>query len=532
MCGGDGSGRAGERHAQIGNINKTRAPHLLQPPPLPTLPFQVSFLAAFGIGANDVANSFASSVGARALSLPAALAVAAVFEFSGAVLLGAMVTETVQGGIVDTAVFAGTPDLFLFGFFCVVCAAAVWDNAASQLALPVSTTHTTVAATVGMALALHGGAAVQWVAPVPDFPYVGGVVPILASWVLSPLVAGAFVAALFGGLRAFVLRSPASFTRALCVLPGLVGLLFFTAAVTVAQTFYKNRGGLGPGRLPRHQELTSVWIGLGVGGGACVVAAALAAFVLKPRVEAAERRAADAVAARRAALAEAARVAAVKGRPPPTAASMADMDAAADWGPPSAFSQKCAAAWNNFRATRVGALVANNAAARLVSHGVTYRVHDELETDDRVAEVWESAEVFDFKTERLFRHLQVLTACAMAFAHGSNDVSNAMGPFSAVVQTWRTGAVPVREAAVPVWILVLGGAGIVTGLAVFGYKVLAVLAVRSVKLTNARGACVELASALTVILASRFGLPVSTTQVVCGAVLTVGLMEGAKGVNW
>ena len=167
-----------------------------------------------------------------------------------------------------------------------------------------------------------------------------------------------------------------------------------------------------------------------------------------------------------------------------------------------------------------------------MSHGVTYRVHDELETDDRVAEVWESAEVFDFKTERLFRHLQILTACAMAFAHGSNDVSNAMGPFSAVVQTWSTGTVPVRESSVPVWILVLGGAGIVTGLAVFGYKVLAVLAVRSVKLTNARGFCVELASALTVILASRFGLPVSTTQVVCGAVLTVGLMEGSKGVNW
>ena len=81
-------------------------------------------------------------------------------------------------------------------------------------------------------------------------------------------------------------------------------------------------------------------------------------------------------------------------------------------------------------------------------------------------------------------------------------------------------------------ILALGGAGIVTGLATYGYKIMAVLAVKSVKLTNSRGFCVELASALTVVLASRFGLPISTTQVVCGAVLSMGLMEGAKGVNW
>jgi solute carrier family 20 (sodium-dependent phosphate transporter) len=120
----------------------------------------------------------------------------------------------------------------------------------------------------------------------------------------------------------------------------------------------------------------------------------------------------------------------------------------------------------------------------------------------------------------------------MAFAHGSNDVGNAVGPFAAVYSTWHTGATPGRHTAVPTGILALGGAGIVAGLAVYGYKVLCVLAVRSVKLTNARGFCVELASALTVILASRYGLPVSTTQVVCGAVVAVGLMEGARGVNY
>ena len=147
-------------------------------------------------------------------------------------------------------------------------------------------------------------------------------------------------------------------------------------------------------------------------------------------------------------------------------------------------------------------------------------------------QVWDHAEVFDFKTERVFRYLQVITACAMSFAHGSNDVANAMGPFSAVYQTWSTGVVPGKSANVPYWILCMGGAGIVVGLATYGHKIMSVLAVKSVKLTNSRGFCVELASALTVILASRFGLPVSTTQIVVGAVWAIGLMEGRRSVNW
>jgi sodium-dependent phosphate transporter len=212
---------------------------------------------------------------------------------------------------------------------------------------------------------------------------------------------------------------------------------------------------------------------------------------------------------------------------------VADVDAA-NAGPSSSWpiTQRLSAAWANFRATRVGDLLTNNAISRTVSYGATYKVHDHIEKDARVAELWASAEVFDTKTERLFRYLQVFTACAMSFAHGSNDVANAMGPFTAVYTTWRTGAVPTSKSSVAPWILAVGGAGIVAGLTTYGYKIMAVLAVKSVKLTNSRGFCVELATAMTVVLASRFGMPVSTTQVVCGAVLSMGLMEGGKGVNW
>ena len=95
----------------------------------------VAFVAAFGIGANDVSNSFASAVGAKAVSMPQAILIAALCEFGGAVLLGANVTDTIKGGIVRLATFDGTPDIFLFGFFCVMVAAAFWDNLACHLAV-------------------------------------------------------------------------------------------------------------------------------------------------------------------------------------------------------------------------------------------------------------------------------------------------------------------------------------------------------------------------------------------------------------
>jgi phosphate/sulfate permease len=186
--------------------------------------------------------------------------------------------------------------------------------------------------------------------------------------------------------------------------------------------------------------------------------------------------------------------------------------------------------------TKVGGAIFNNPVTRVIGYGSQYKVHDVLNEkrtnfDTTVANIWETAEVFEPKTERVFRYLQVFTACVMSFAHGSNDVANAVGPYSAIYTIWSTGKVPSKT-DVETWILALGGAGIVLGLATFGYKIMRVLGVKAVKVTNARGFCMELATASTVILASRYGLPISTTQAITGAVLAVGVFEGAKGVNW
>ncbi len=161
-----------------------------------------------------------------------------------------------------------------------------------------------------------------------------------------------------------------------------------------------------------------------------------------------------------------------------------------------------------------------------------YDVHECVRNDVKVAQVWANAEVFDYKTERLYRYLQVFSAMSMSFAHGSNDVANAMGPLAAIYYTWENGAVPGSKSPVPSWILALGGAGICLGLATYGYKIMRVLGVKSVKLTNSRGFVCEWSTALIVVLASRWGLPVSTTQIVSGAILSIGLWEGRRGVNW
>jgi len=129
------------------------------------------------------------------------------------------------------------------------------------------------------------------------------------------------------------------------------------------------------------------------------------------------------------------------------------------------------------------------------------------------------------RVERVFVLLQILTACAVAFAHGSNDVANAIGPLAAVVHVAQdldvTGKSPVEP-----WMLAIGGVGIVIGLATWGYRVMETVGKKITELTPSRGFAAELGAATTIVLASRLGIPVSTTHVLVGSVLGVGLARG------
>ncbi|MCJ8298155.1 MAG: inorganic phosphate transporter, partial [Pseudomonadales bacterium] len=133
--------------------------------------------------------------------------------------------------------------------------------------------------------------------------------------------------------------------------------------------------------------------------------------------------------------------------------------------------------------------------------------------------------------EKLFGVLMMFTACAMAFAHGSNDVANAVGPIAAIVGIVNAGGEVLQKTAMPSWILLLGGAGIVAGLVMYGHKVIATVGNNITELTPSRGFAATLAAAATVVVASGTGLPISTTHTLVGAVLGVGLARGLAALN-
>ena len=141
------------------------------------------------------------------------------------------------------------------------------------------------------------------------------------------------------------------------------------------------------------------------------------------------------------------------------------------------------------------------------------------------------AEYHFSSVEKVFVPMMLFTACGMAFAHGSNDVANGVGPLAAVYGLVQSGGEVAQKSALPIWILLLGGFGIVVGLATYGFKVMRTIGTKITELTPTRGFCATMAAAATVVLASRTGMPVSTTHIAVGAVMGVGLARGIGALD-
>ena len=134
--------------------------------------------------------------------------------------------------------------------------------------------------------------------------------------------------------------------------------------------------------------------------------------------------------------------------------------------------------------------------------------------------------------ERQLAFFQLLSACFVAFAHGSNDVGNAIAPLAVIAYIINTGSVPQGFLTIPLWILVIGGAGIVAGLAVWGKKVIATIGSSIISLQPSGGFCAELSTATTILLASRLALPVSTSHALVGGVVGIGLVQNYKSIQF
>lgn len=450
----------------------------------------LSVFVAYGIGANDVANAFGSSVGSKALTIKKALMIAAVFEFSGALLLGASVTKTVRGGIADLNVFLETPELYMYGMLCVLLATGIWLILASYYELPVSTTHSVVGGVIGMAICARGASAVTWYAPSDEFPYVKGVASIVLSWLFSPILSGAFAAALYFIVRIAVLRSVNSYTRSWWMFPILVFLTVFINAVFIILKGMSSKLELDLG--------TTFWIAAVIGAGCAIIVAVVVVPFLKRKVDrefaAAEEKA--------------------NNPEDPVIAEAAAVKAEAQLEG----EEEKTSAWKKF--------------SKVVTAGMNVDIHEAVEDDESVNAIHEFSERFDPKTEECFKYLQVFTAICDSFAHGANDVANSIGPFAAIWGIYEDVGVK-SNSEVPVWILALGGFGIVLGLATFGYKIMCAIGVKMCRITPSRGFAIELGAIVVVIFGSYLGLPLSTTHCQVGATTGVGMMESiTKGVNW
>lgn len=199
-----------------------------------------AFTAAMGIGANDAANAFATSIGSKALTIRQAVVLAVIFESLGAILMGSHVTDTIRKGIVNYECFQEQPYTLMYGSMWVLLSVTLWLFLASKWEMPVSTTHSCVGGMIGIGIALGGSDCVNWYEPKDTFPFVGGVGGIVASWVISPVFSALIAIVLFGTTRALVLRKKFESVRsntAYCILVGSV--------VTINSFFIIYKGAKG-----------------------------------------------------------------------------------------------------------------------------------------------------------------------------------------------------------------------------------------------------------------------------------------------
>ncbi|WP_293446839.1 inorganic phosphate transporter [Planktotalea sp.] len=349
---------------------------------------------AINIGANDVANNMGPAVGANALSMGGAIAIAAVCESAGALLAGGDVVSTISKGIIDTkAVEDG--QVFMWAMMAALISAAVWVNLATFLGAPVSTTHSVVGGVMGAGIAAAGLSAVNW-------PTMG---TIAASWIISPVLGGLFAAMFLALIKHKIIYRDDKIAAARVWVPILVAIMAGVFAT------YLSMKGLK--RIVKIDIQTALLIGLALG-----------------------------------------------------------------------------------------------VATYFITRPLIIRQSIGLENRNKSLKV-------------LFGIPLVFSAALLSFAHGANDVANAVGPLAAIVHASEFGDFS-SKVAIPMWVMVIGAFGISFGLFLFGPKLIRMVGSQITKLNPMRAYCVALSAAITVIVASWLGLPVSSTHIAVGGIFGVG----------
>lgn len=439
---------------------------------------------AFNIGGNDVANSFGTSVGAGTLSMKQALVVAAIFEVSGAILAGGEVTDTVRSGIVDLDAIDGLdPMEFVYIMMASLLGAAIWLLVATRMGWPVSTTHSIVGGIVGAALTVGfvtgkgGWSMVQW----------GEIGTIAISWVLSPVLGGIAAFILFKWIKSSI-------------------LVYNEEADQKLREIKTRRAELRQEHKTRFSRLNEIQQ-ISYTNAMARDAALVAEEDFDPdQLESEYYR--DLYNLNK------------------------DMD--------DVKAHRALESWVPVLAAIGAIIISAMVMFKGLKHtGLDFSVLQNLLVMGMVgAVVWMAVFIFARSLKKkslakstflLFSWMQVFTASAFAFSHGSNDIANAIGPFAAVIDVLKTGQVN-DEAAVPVAVMIAMGVALISGLWFIGRFVIQTVGSGLTQMHPSSGFAAELAAAGVVMGSSILGLPVSSTHILIGAVLGVGIVN--KAANW
>eukprot|EP00798_Chlamydomonas_sp_ICE-L_P004400 gene4400-14525_t len=490
-----------------------------------------AFFMAWGIGANDVANSFATSVGSKTLTLWQAVIIAGIFEFAGAVGLGAETAKTVASDISNTAYYKDAPEMYMYGMLCSLTTAGLWLFIATFMKLPVSTTHSIIGSIMGFSLVYGSWDGVLWNVEKGNFPYSKGFLPVVLSWFFSPLIGGILSAIFFSASKYIILRRENSSKWAIWSLPFLLFLTFFinlmfvlakgaSSRMKASWPCSKKEGMFGL-MYDDCSEMYSAaaWIAAAAATGVAVFGGAIGIPMLFKKL-------ASSIADEK----EAEESAVANKDKEEVAVEMEDCKKLDKIPlPPLAWTKPDI--W--YMSVLWYFAFPFQFVWRQVTFGLFYDIHDSRIQTVVSKEMENSAEQFNPHTEKVYEYLQVISAACVAFAHGSNDVANAVGPFAAIFYVYENWKIPGSKTDAPIWIFVFGGVGIVIGLIMYGYNIIKELGCNLLHLTPSRGFSAELAAGMTISLSSFFGIPVSTTQIITGAELGVGLCEGRlSAVNW
>ncbi|XP_011613497.2 sodium-dependent phosphate transporter 1-A-like isoform X2 [Takifugu rubripes] len=566
-----------------------------------------SFVLAFSVGANDVANSFGTAVGSGVVTMRQACILATVFETLGSVLLGAKVSETIRQGIIDVRMYNGSEHVLMAGSICSMFGSAVWQLTASFLKLPISGTHCIVGATIGFSMVAKGSQGVKWME----------ILRIVASWFLSPVLSGAMSGLLFCFIRKLILNKVDPIPNGFRTLP-----LFYaiTVGINIFSILFTGAPLLGFSWIPFWGTLC---ISLGCSAVTAVVVWLFVCPYLKKKIQ---RGTAEAVSATP--LINKVSTVPVE-QPVEQPSTHGDLQAQISAGDSqkvafklggsedadldkSDAETKDADAANGLAGTvgpmiitdphsgrshtihkdsglykdllhklhmaKVGDCIGDSDTEErpirrnnsYTSYTMTiYGIHgdpkfrdgdsgsldrrarvdsyssyslavtkssecadqDVAEADANLDLEVDELEVDHPVVSTLFQFLQILTACFGSFAHGGNDVSNAIGPLVAIWLLYESGSVE-SNLPTPIWLLLFGGVGICAGLWVLGRRVIKTMGKDLTPITPSSGFSIELASAITVVVASNIGLPVSTTHCKVGSVVAVGWLRSRKSVDW